>query len=76
MLGKLFSPYREVEVRGMMKKITPQGHIEERLKTMRKLEGVHIRQPKAKKRIFVEDFDASGKLFYSIFCLFSVDRLV
>jgi hypothetical protein len=40
-----YTPYTEIVVNGQKKKITPHGHIEERLKTVRKFEGVRVRLP-------------------------------
>lgn len=46
-----------------MKKITPHGHIEERLKTLRKFECVSIRQPRKWQRILAEEFDVTGEWY-------------
>ena len=61
-----YSPYREVIVDGK-KKITPHGHIEERLKTIRKFEGVRARQPRKKLRIDANDFDVDGIISKKLF---------
>ena len=54
-------PYREVEVHGKTVKVTPSGHLEERLKTLRKIEGrVNCRHPRAQKRSLTKQFYASG----------------
>jgi len=50
-----------VEINGQKKKITPHGHIEERLKTIRKFEGVRIRSPRNNKRAAPVEFDESGE---------------
>ena len=44
-----YCPYREVIVDKKKKKITPHGHIEERLKTIRKREGIHSKAQKESK---------------------------
>lgn len=54
-----YTPYREVDLREKKMKITPHGHVEERLKTVRKIECVHVRKL-SRKRIIVDDFDESG----------------
>ena len=44
------------------RRLTPQGHIEERLKTLRKLEGVRVRPLLTRKRAVPSDeFDVTGK---------------
>jgi hypothetical protein len=55
-----FTPYKEVVVNGQKKKITPYGHIDERLKTVRKFEGVRARLPRAMKRVAPVEMDATG----------------
>lgn len=56
-----YTPYREVEVHGKMVKVSPSGHLEERLKTLRKIESrVNCSHPRAKKRTLTDQFDATG----------------
>ena len=43
------------------KKITPHGHIEERLKTIRKFDGVHAQATRKRKSISPTTFDVAGK---------------
>jgi hypothetical protein len=56
-----YTPYREIMVRGKKTAITPHGHIEERLKTVRKHEGVRAREPRCRKRIAEIEIDTAGK---------------
>jgi len=49
-----------VIVRGKKTAITPHGHIEERLKTIRKHEGVRAHKPHCRKRIAEVEIDTSG----------------
>lgn len=47
-----------------LKKLTPHGHIEERLKTLRKIEDVHVRRVCSRKRLLpADEFDDSGVIF-------------
>ncbi|XP_065650801.1 uncharacterized protein LOC124818639 [Hydra vulgaris] len=54
-----YCAYKEVEVNGKKKKITPHGHIEERLKTIRKFDGVHAQATRKRKSISPTTFDVA-----------------
>jgi hypothetical protein len=46
---------------GTRRKLTPHGHIEERLKTMRKFEGVRVKAPRVRLPVQSADVDIEGK---------------
>ncbi|XP_065684343.1 uncharacterized protein LOC124810277 [Hydra vulgaris] len=54
-----YCAYKEVEVNGKKKKITPHGHIEERLKTIRKFDGVHAQATRKRKSVSQTTFDVA-----------------
>ncbi|XP_047128938.1 uncharacterized protein LOC124809184 isoform X2 [Hydra vulgaris] len=54
-----YCTYKEVEVNGKKKKITPHGHIEERLKTIRKFDGVHAQATRKRKSVSQTTFDVA-----------------
>ncbi|XP_065661295.1 uncharacterized protein LOC136084685 isoform X2 [Hydra vulgaris] len=54
-----YCAYKEVEVNGKKKKITPHGHIKERLKTIRKFDGVHAQATRKRKSISPTTFDVA-----------------
>jgi hypothetical protein len=56
-----YTPYREVEIRRKKVKISPHGHLEERMKTLRKIEGVKVRLSRQSKPLPANDFDSTGE---------------
>ncbi|XP_065678824.1 uncharacterized protein LOC124808979 isoform X2 [Hydra vulgaris] len=55
-----YSLYTEFVMSNKKKKVTPHGHIEERLKTMRKHVGVHFQARRKRVIVLAEEFHSSG----------------
>ncbi|XP_065673027.1 uncharacterized protein LOC136090364 [Hydra vulgaris] len=62
-----YSPYTEYAVGNKKRKVTPHGHIEERLKTMRKHVGVHVQARRKRVIVLAVEFHSSSILILSIF---------
>ncbi|XP_047138838.1 uncharacterized protein LOC100206360 isoform X1 [Hydra vulgaris] len=55
-----YSPYTEFVMGNKKKKVTPHGHIEERLKTIRKHVGVHVQARRKRVIVLAEEFHSSA----------------
>ncbi|XP_065671005.1 uncharacterized protein LOC136089202 [Hydra vulgaris] len=55
-----YSPYTEYAVGNKKRKVTPHGHIEERLKTMQKHVGVHVQARRKRVIVLAEEFHSSA----------------
>ncbi|XP_047145216.1 uncharacterized protein LOC124818403 isoform X2 [Hydra vulgaris] len=55
-----YSPYTEFVMGNKKKKVTPHGHIEERLKTMRKHVGVQVQARRKRVIVLAEEFHSSA----------------
>jgi len=55
-----YTPCRQAVINGQTQKLTAHGHIEERLRMLRKFEGVRARQPRNNKRVAPVESDETG----------------